>query len=578
MASAFRSFGPEAEQWAQRFTIDVPGIAADASDPARALEAAVLARMRGELQYVALLIDEPRAAVAVNLAVPILAQTADIDLRRNAFDQLADGTLELGAGRTSGSFPSMDDPVRRTLRHLYDLADVLVVRSWAERDRLSRLFGGFRPSVWRCAPPDPSVPSPSGSGGGRRDAIVVWAPKRWAQEAAFFAFAFHEMDLDVVVLCAGGDVRPLGKVRFVDARGPDARSLLERALVIIDAELSDPGTAMALTSYGVPLAVTSTSGAREFVDPAYTYEPSNWRSLHKAGMTALGGRPSVIVARGDDIPAPMPTSFAFFSAPLVSVVIPTYNRRAILAHALELWSQQRYPNYEIVLVNDAGESIGDIAARFPRVRLIDLEANGGHPAAVHRGVGEARGEYLIIADDDDEYAPDHIEGLVCAMERCGAAVAHTNVIIRHEEGHAGGHRIVGYSLTFNQSMDRTTVLSGGITVLQGMMIRRSAYGAPCWFDPSIPVGRDYAMILELALRHDFIHVDTSSAMYCLRAQDPSSMRRDLRLREAEGLRMIYDRHPTPERPVIEDLRRRAIAFNEETGSDMYVAPAIRLPE
>jgi hypothetical protein len=570
------AFGSDAGRWLRRLNVGGPLIVADVTDPARALERAVLARMEHGPQAIAVFIDEPRAVVAATLSTSILQQQAHIDVRRALLDQLAAGTLSVGEGRTSGALTPYRPEALTTLRHLYDLADTIVVRSWAERERLRQMFGSGRPSAWRTAPPDPDVPAPDFSASIRRNAIVIWAPKRTAEQVAFLAFAFHEMDMPVIAIYESGEPLPLGDVRFVEAGTRDAVTSLRSALVIVDAEFSDPGVAVALAAHGVPLAVTSCSGASEYLDPAYVYDPWNWRSVHRAGTTALGGpaprmraqeSTARLVVHEPAIPSP---------APLVSVVIPTYNRREILARTLRLWSSQGYPNYEIILVNDGGVAIDDIAAAHPRVRLINAEENRGSAAAIHRGVAEAAGEYLILTADDDEYAPDHLAQLVSALERTSANVGHTNIIIRHERGSAATARVTGYSLLWNQSMDRSLVLTEGILCLQGMMLRRQAYGEPCWLDQALPTGRDYGMILELALRHDFIHVDTSSAMYSIRAEGESSMRRDLRSKEAQALRMIYARHPTPDRPSIAETRERNVAFNERAGSDQFLEPAMRL--
>lgn len=572
--AACRAFGAEAKRWSSRLPV-VPAVIADASDAAHALESAVQARIAGEPQYVAVQVDDVRSTIASALGAAVFEQYGDLDVRHAACDQIAAGTLPLNDGRDQGSLTTFSQPVLTTLRHVYDIADHLLVRSWAERDQLFRLFGHGRPLVRRFAPLDPDVPAPEASSG-RRDAIVVWAPRRTARETALLALAFDEMDLPVYVVCKGGPAPAMRNARFISPA--DAGFVLARALVLVDAEISDPGTARALAVHGVPIAVTSTSGAAEYLEPAFIYDPWSWRSVFRAVMAALGdGRaPAQIAEIGElaDPQLPMPEFGS--DAPLVSIVTPTYNRRERIARCLRRWSQHRYPNLEHVVVNDGGTPIADLVAEYPRARLIDLPENLGPPGALNAGVAEARGTFMVLAADDDEYSPDHVSRLAAALIRTGKTVAHSNTVIRHEQAGADGeYTTTGYSLLWNTPLERTGVLTGGILALQSAMMRREAFADAGWYDPSLPHARDYAMIAELAKRHDFVHVDTTTLIYALRT-DASSERFKERGHETTALRMIYERNPAPNRPAIAGMRARILDHSVRTGSNMFSSPALPL--
>jgi hypothetical protein len=509
------------------------------------------------------------------LAAAVLEQQSDIDLRRAGLDQLAREALQLGGGQTQQSLTTMSRPVVETLRYLYNLADHLLVRSWTEYNYLAALFGRSRPAIARFAPLDPEVPEPSGETA-KRDAIVIWAPRQSARDLSLFAFPFEEMDVPVIAVCNGDVPSPLRHVQFV---APDEGSkALARALVVIVAELCDPGTARALAAHGVPLAVSSTSGAHEYLDRVFVFEPWDWRAVFRATMAALGdGLPPVHAAPAAQRlgPPALPPATLPPNPPLVSVVTPTYNRRDRIARCLRRWSEDRYPNLEHVVVNDGGEPIDDLVAPYPHVRLVVLEKNVGPAAALNRGVEAARGEYLVLAADDDDYAPDHVVQLVAALERTGASVAHANTIIRHERLENDKYVTTGYSLYWNNPLERTIVLTEGVLALQSVMLRREAFANAGWYDPSLPHARDYGMITELAKRYDFVHVDTASLIYNLRV-DASSERYKYRGNEAAALRMIYERNPAVGRPVIEASRQAIIANAERVGSSQFHDPILPL--
>jgi glycosyltransferase involved in cell wall biosynthesis len=104
--------------------------------------------------------------------------------------------------------------------------------------------------------------------------------------------------------------------------------------------------------------------------------------------------------------------------PLFSVIIPTRNRATLFAVALQSVLDQRFRDFEVIVVNDG--SAEEHAARYravldaapPMVRLLSLvrtERGHGQSYALNFGAAQARGDYLCFLDDDDEWAdPDHL--------------------------------------------------------------------------------------------------------------------------------------------------------------------------
>lgn len=112
------------------------------------------------------------------------------------------------------------------------------------------------------------------------------------------------------------------------------------------------------------------------------------------------------------------------SKPLVSVVIPTYHRSAVLVRAIESVLKQTYPNIEILVVDDNGEGsdeqIRSYNAVFPkyneRVIYLTHKENKGGSAARNTGWMHAKGDYITFLDDDDEIASNKIEKQVEILE------------------------------------------------------------------------------------------------------------------------------------------------------------------
>lgn len=103
----------------------------------------------------------------------------------------------------------------------------------------------------------------------------------------------------------------------------------------------------------------------------------------------------------------------------VSVVIPTWDALGLVQSALRSLEAQTWADFEVVVV-DNGSSDGTPAAlrdRFPDVRLVRFERNRGFAVAVNAGIREARGEIIVLMNNDVEAEPGWIEALVSALDR-----------------------------------------------------------------------------------------------------------------------------------------------------------------
>jgi glycosyltransferase involved in cell wall biosynthesis len=111
--------------------------------------------------------------------------------------------------------------------------------------------------------------------------------------------------------------------------------------------------------------------------------------------------------------------------PLVSVVIPFFNREHCLGKAIESVLNQSFDNWEIVLVDD-GSTDGSLriaqryCAKYPeRIRVL-IQHNKGPSAARNRAIRESRGELIGILDSDDQWRPGFLETTTAAVQQCPA--------------------------------------------------------------------------------------------------------------------------------------------------------------
>lgn len=98
---------------------------------------------------------------------------------------------------------------------------------------------------------------------------------------------------------------------------------------------------------------------------------------------------------------------------MISVVIPLYNKEKSIEQSLRSVLSQSYDDFEIVIVDDGStdDSVAVVEAmNDPRIRLIKQE-NGGPSKARNTGVKNAKGEWILFIDADDDLLPGAIEYL-----------------------------------------------------------------------------------------------------------------------------------------------------------------------
>jgi glycosyltransferase involved in cell wall biosynthesis len=107
--------------------------------------------------------------------------------------------------------------------------------------------------------------------------------------------------------------------------------------------------------------------------------------------------------------------------PLVSVIVPTFNRTRYLASAVASALAQTYPRIEILVSDDASKEdiFGKVVSRFAdeRIKYHRNPINLGMGMNTWNALVRAGGKYVATLHDDDEWEPDFLEALVPALER-----------------------------------------------------------------------------------------------------------------------------------------------------------------
>jgi glycosyltransferase involved in cell wall biosynthesis len=213
--------------------------------------------------------------------------------------------------------------------------------------------------------------------------------------------------------------------------------------------------------------------------------------------------------------------------PLVSVVIPTYNRARLVCSAVESVLAQTWPTVEIIVVDDGStDHTLEALARFgDRIRVVS-QGNAGPAAARNRGACVARGEFIAFQDSDDLWDPSKLEIQVRLLQRLGESVP---CCLSNSEMHLSDGRVTSsfkYSLMDPRCEQGTwlnvaEVLATRFVLFnQAVVIRRRAWEKLNGFDESLKYLEDYDLPLRLALEGPWAFVRTPLVIY--RQGSPSS--------------------------------------------------------
>lgn len=105
--------------------------------------------------------------------------------------------------------------------------------------------------------------------------------------------------------------------------------------------------------------------------------------------------------------------------PLVSVIIPCYNRASIIRLAIDSVWRQTFGDWELIIVDDGSSDNLTEALRIydedPRIRLVRHSRNLGEPAARNTGIAAALGRFVAFLDSDDEWLPQKLEQQLSAI-------------------------------------------------------------------------------------------------------------------------------------------------------------------
>jgi len=221
------------------------------------------------------------------------------------------------------------------------------------------------------------------------------------------------------------------------------------------------------------------------------------------------------------------------SEPLVSVILPTFNRAETLVRAIQSVLNQDYRNLEVLVVDDGStDNTAEVMRRIddPRVRYIPLASNRGASRARNEGLRLARGDLIAFQDSDDEWLGGKLARQVAAALEAGpeaVTVFHPKIMYgRDDRGRYGPYRVCCLPAFETETPDfRRMVHEINIISPQALLINRAALEKIGPFDERLVNNNDWAFAIDLVYNTKIVYMDDPLVMTYLQSNSISRIKR-----------------------------------------------------
>ncbi len=193
--------------------------------------------------------------------------------------------------------------------------------------------------------------------------------------------------------------------------------------------------------------------------------------------------------------------------PLVTVIIPTYNRDWVVGEAIDSVLAQYFSDYELIVVDDGSDDrTPEILAAYGNQISVLRQANRGVSAARNRGIAAAAGRLVAFLDSDDLWLPQKLSTQVKFFaENPDAVICQTE-----EQWVRNGVRVnpkkrhLKFSgMIFERSLALCLVSPSAV------MIKKALFDAVGVFDEDLPACEDYDLWLRISCRYPVDLIKTS---------------------------------------------------------------------
>lgn len=185
--------------------------------------------------------------------------------------------------------------------------------------------------------------------------------------------------------------------------------------------------------------------------------------------------------------------------PLVSIIIPTYNRAHIIGRAINSVRNQTYQKFEIIIVDDhSTDNTEKIIRKIkdPRIHFIRQNKNYGPAVARNVGIKAAKGDFIAFLDSDDEWMPSKLEEEMKILLNARSHIAFVS---------SNSLRLIG-NIKILARVKKNRKFPIGNSLIS-TLFRRNVFNEIGFFDKNLRCLEDWDMFIRITRKYGFLTIN-----------------------------------------------------------------------
>jgi glycosyltransferase involved in cell wall biosynthesis len=235
-----------------------------------------------------------------------------------------------------------------------------------------------------------------------------------------------------------------------------------------------------------------------------------------------------------------------FEAPLVSVILPSFNREKLLPRAIISVLNQTYQSLELIIIDDGStDNTEEIVKSFSdqRIRYYRQRHNKGGSAARNIGIKLAKGRLIAFQDSDDEWLPEKLEKQIRKFNEVGGDVG--IICCGYEFINDKTNQVVSRSIPVEKGNVHKTMLINNYTGPLAVLMKADCFNKVGLFDETLPCCHDWDLWIRVSKYYKFDYVPDILAKAYIHGRQLST-NLEVKIKGKEGILEKYREEFTKE--------------------------------
>lgn len=187
------------------------------------------------------------------------------------------------------------------------------------------------------------------------------------------------------------------------------------------------------------------------------------------------------------------------SEPLVSIVMPVYNRSYCIGDAVRSCIDQNYKNWELIIVDDGSDDSEQLVRKLQRfdderIRYFRLDHSGNISFLRNFGNSKAKGDYIVVHDSDDMAYPNRLKVVMDTFTSTNTDVAYHGMYIRALDV---DNNAVARVHKPSEPFDKSRLLKE--QYIMGQIAYKKAVWEQIPYDETFALMDDWSFLIDLAM-------------------------------------------------------------------------------